>query len=188
MDPSLCFLARAPRGRDGGARAARETVRSGEGGRTRGRQGQGRSGPGLDVALLAPADPPGRLAAFLDELKAAEGEAALEQAFFKGVVVRFRGTIAGLADFRALQGVPLQVWAEYAFWDPERYTRNLLAAQQRFSLILLCWEPVIDLSSFLMPCCHVAQCRANTRLCTRTTPTAQWRAAPLVTCSRASWC
>ncbi len=37
--------------------------------------------------------------------------------------------------------MPLSEWNEYAYWDSERYTRNLLAAQQRFSLILLCWEP-----------------------------------------------
>lgn len=28
-----------------------------------------------------------------------------------------------------------------ALFDSERYSRNLLAAQEHFSLMLLCWEP-----------------------------------------------
>ena len=46
------------------------------------------------------------------------------------------------AVFRAAVGkVPAEEWARFAHYDSAGYSRNLLAAKQSFSLILLCWEP-----------------------------------------------
>jgi hypothetical protein len=32
-------------------------------------------------------------------------------------------------------------WQQYIHFDPHRYTRNLLALTNHFSLLLLCWSP-----------------------------------------------
>lgn len=45
------------------------------------------------------------------------------------------------AFFEGVPQVPASGWDQFAFYDLERYSRNLLAAQEHFSLILLCWEP-----------------------------------------------
>ncbi|MCB0736744.1 MAG: cysteine dioxygenase family protein [Bacteroidetes bacterium] len=37
--------------------------------------------------------------------------------------------------------IPAEAFANYATWNNERYTRNCLALQSHFELILLCWEP-----------------------------------------------
>ncbi len=43
--------------------------------------------------------------------------------------------------FAAVAEVPVAEWSRFAHFDETRYSRNLLAAQENFSLILLCWEP-----------------------------------------------
>ena len=43
--------------------------------------------------------------------------------------------------FAAVAQVPVAEWSRFAHFDETRYSRNLLAAQENFSLILLCWEP-----------------------------------------------
>ncbi len=49
-------------------------------------------------------------------------------------------TVAG-RFFTAVEKVPVSEWSRFAHFDENRYSRNLLAAQENFSLILLCWEP-----------------------------------------------
>lgn len=35
----------------------------------------------------------------------------------------------------------LEEWRSFAFWDPQKYTRNLIATDNRtFTLMLLCWD------------------------------------------------
>jgi hypothetical protein len=42
--------------------------------------------------------------------------------------------------FAAVEQVPLSDWTSFAHFDGTRYSRNLLAAQEKFSLIMNCWE------------------------------------------------
>lgn len=43
--------------------------------------------------------------------------------------------------FESIKTVPKTEWTNFAYFDQQRYSRNLLAAQENFSLLLCCWEP-----------------------------------------------